>query len=134
MKIDHVSLALFAWEGIPATSYHAGAAVRGGASALGLLRIGTNAGVEGHAFLGSAMHTAENDGPGLVRFLKPLLMGQDPLDRERLNAARGFQNLVPDAAQGHPHKLADARLIIDDEYHGRRSHRSASQGSQLSVL
>ena len=87
MRIDHVSLTLFAWEGIPATRYHAGAAVRDGASALGLLRIGTDAGAEGHAFLGSAMHTAENDGPGLVRFLKPLLMGEDPLDRERLNAA-----------------------------------------------
>ncbi|CAA9209767.1 MAG: mandelate racemase/muconate lactonizing enzyme [uncultured Acetobacteraceae bacterium] len=87
MKIDHVSLTLFAWEGIPATSYHAGAAVRGGASALGLLRIGTDAGLEGHAFLGSATHTAENDGPGLIRFLKPLLMGQNPLERERLNAA-----------------------------------------------
>ena len=87
MKIDHVSLTLFAWKGIPETSYPPGAAVRGGASALGLLRIGTDAGVEGHAFLGSATHTAENDGPGLVRFLKPLLMGRDPLERERLNAA-----------------------------------------------
>ena len=87
MKIDHVSLELFAWDGIPATTYHAGAAVRGGASALGLLRIGTDAGVEGHASLGSAMRTVENDGPGLSRFLKPLLMGQNALERERLNAA-----------------------------------------------
>jgi L-alanine-DL-glutamate epimerase-like enolase superfamily enzyme len=88
MKIDHVSLTLFAWEGIPPTRYGANASrVDSGRSALGLLRIGTDAGVSGHAFLGSATHTAENDGPGLIRFLKPLLMGKDPLDRERINAS-----------------------------------------------
>ena len=87
MKITHVSLTLFGWDGIPPTSYHAGSRQEGGSSALGLLRIGTDAGVEGHAFLGSAMHTAANDGPGLIRFLKPLLMGRDPLDREAINAA-----------------------------------------------
>lgn len=86
MKITHVSLTLFAWEGIPPTSYHAASRQEGGRSALGLLRIGTDEGITGHAFLGSAMHTAENDGPGLIRFLKPLLMGQDPLQRERINA------------------------------------------------
>ena len=87
MKITHVSLTLFAWDNIPPTRYHAAARLDSGSSALGLLRIGTDAGVEGHAFLGSATHTAANDGPGLIRFLKPLLLGQDPLDRERLNAA-----------------------------------------------
>jgi L-alanine-DL-glutamate epimerase-like enolase superfamily enzyme len=86
MKIDHVSLTLFAWDDIPPTRYHAAAKLESGSSALGLLRIGTDAGITGHAFLGSATHTAVNDGPGLIRFLKPILMGQDPLDRERLNA------------------------------------------------
>jgi L-alanine-DL-glutamate epimerase-like enolase superfamily enzyme len=86
MKIDHVSLTLFAWEGIPPTSYHAASTQTGGRSALGLLKIGTDSGITGHAFLGSATHTAENDGPGLIRYLKPLLMGKDPLDRERINA------------------------------------------------
>lgn len=87
MQITHVSLTLFAWDGIPPTRYHAASRLDSGSSALGLLRIGTDAGLEGHAFLGSATHTAANDGPGLIRFLKPLLLGQDPLDRERLNAA-----------------------------------------------
>ncbi|GGC26965.1 mandelate racemase [Siccirubricoccus deserti] len=87
MKIDHVSLTLFAWDGIPPTKYHAASRLDSGSSALGLLRIGTDSGIIGHAFLGSATHTAVNDGPGLIRFLKPLLMGQDPLERERLNAA-----------------------------------------------
>ena len=86
MKITHVSLTLFAWDGIPPTSYHASSKSEGGSSALGLLRIGTESGLEGHAFLGSAMHTAVNDGPGLIRFLKPVLMGRDALDREAINA------------------------------------------------
>lgn len=87
MRITGVSLTLFAWDGIPPTSYHAASRQEGGSSQLGLLRIATDAGIEGHAFLGSAMHTAANDGPGLIRFLKPLLMGQDPLERERINAS-----------------------------------------------
>jgi L-alanine-DL-glutamate epimerase-like enolase superfamily enzyme len=87
MKIDHVSLTLFGWDNIPPTKYHAASRLDSGSSALGLLRIGTDSGIIGHAFLGSATHTAVNDGPGLIRFLKPLLMGQDPLERERLNAA-----------------------------------------------
>ena len=86
MKIDHVSLTLFAWDGIPPTRYHAAAKLETGSSALGLLSIGTDNGLVGHAFLGSATHTAANDGPGLIRFLKPLLMGRDPLDREAVNA------------------------------------------------
>ncbi len=87
MRIDHVSLTLFGWDNIPATKYHAASRAQSGSSALGLLTIRTDSGLEGHAFLGSAMHTAANDGPGLIRYLKPVIMGQDPLDRERLNAA-----------------------------------------------
>src|SRR6266705_5290983 len=44
----------------------------------------TDDGVEGHAFLGSAQRGAHLDGESLIQFLKPVVMGQDPLDRERL--------------------------------------------------
>ncbi len=84
MRITDVTLALFAWEGIPPTSYAAHTGRFEGASRLGLLRILTDEGVEGHAFLGSAMFSADQDGPGLIKNLKPLLLGQDPLERERL--------------------------------------------------
>src|SRR5262249_54058547 len=40
--------------------------------------------VEGHAFLGSAMRPATLDGQSLIHALKPVVMGEDPLDRERL--------------------------------------------------
>ena len=85
MKITDVTLTLFAWESIPSTIYGHHTARPTGKSDLGLLRIATDEGIEGHAFLGTSSNPASLDGPGLIRFLKPLVMGQDPLDRERLN-------------------------------------------------
>ncbi|MGH7342561.1 MAG: enolase C-terminal domain-like protein, partial [Candidatus Rokuibacteriota bacterium] len=43
--------------------------------------------VQGHAFLGSAQRGAHMDGQSLIHYLKPLVVGQDPLDRERLYQA-----------------------------------------------
>jgi L-alanine-DL-glutamate epimerase-like enolase superfamily enzyme len=87
MKISDVTLTLFAWDDIPATSYGAHTGRFSGSSKLGLLSITTDAGITGHAFLGSAFYAADLDGPSLIRYLKPILMGQHPLDRERLNKA-----------------------------------------------
>ncbi len=85
MKITDVTLTLFAWEDIPPTSYGAHSGEFSGRSQLGLLALSTDAGITGHAFLGSAYYPAEMDGPSLIRYLKPIVMGQDPLSRERLN-------------------------------------------------
>ena len=87
MKITDVTLTLFAWDGIPATSYGAHTGKFSGASQLGLLAIATDQGITGHAFLGSAFNGADMDGPSLVRVLKPLLVGQNAFDRERLYKA-----------------------------------------------
>jgi L-alanine-DL-glutamate epimerase-like enolase superfamily enzyme len=92
MKIDDVSLTLFKWDNIPATKYHAGSGNATGETTLGLLTIRTDDGIEGHAFLGSATFSAEVDCRGLTRTLKPILMGQDPLDRERLYQAMWRRN------------------------------------------
>src|SRR5437763_11062446 len=85
MKITDVSLSLFAWESIPSTIYRHHTARPTGKSDLGLLRVVTDEGIEGHAFLGTSSNPASIDGPGLIRFLKLVIMGQHPLDRERLN-------------------------------------------------
>src|SRR6202008_1276695 len=85
MKIPDVSLTLFSWESIPPTIYGHHTARPTGKSDLGLLRIATDEGIEGPAFLGPSSNPASLDGPMLIRFLKPIVMGQDPLDRERLN-------------------------------------------------
>ena len=92
MKIDEVSLTIFTWPGIPATRYTSGSQTAGGSSTLGLLRIHTDQGPEGHAFLGTATNPAAMDAPQLIRSLKPLLLGQDPLERERLHQAMRLQS------------------------------------------
>jgi L-alanine-DL-glutamate epimerase-like enolase superfamily enzyme len=87
MKIDAVELTLFAWDDIPPTKYSTGSVNVSGKSSLGLLRIKTDQGIEGNAFLGSATNPAETDAGALMRFLKPVLMGKDPLAREDLHFA-----------------------------------------------
>jgi hypothetical protein len=62
MKITDVTLTLFAWDSIPATIYGHHTARPTGKSDLGLLRIATDEGLEGHAFLG----TSSNPGSASV--------------------------------------------------------------------
>src|ERR671929_370948 len=85
MKITDVTLTLFSWESVPSTIYGHHSARPTGQSDLGLLRVVTDEGIEGHAFLGTSSNPASLDGPMLIRFLKPILIDQNPLDRERLN-------------------------------------------------
>ena len=87
MKIDAVDVTLFAWDDIPPTKYGRGTQNMSGRSNLGLLRIKTDSGLEGHAFLGAATNPAESDAATLIRVLKPVLMGADPLARDELHAA-----------------------------------------------
>jgi L-alanine-DL-glutamate epimerase-like enolase superfamily enzyme len=92
VKITDVTLTLFAWNDIPATTYGRHTGTFSGSSQLGLVTIRTDQGLEGHAFLGSAMRGAHIDGQSLIQYLKPLVMGQDPLDRERLYQAMWQKN------------------------------------------
>jgi L-alanine-DL-glutamate epimerase-like enolase superfamily enzyme len=88
MKITDLTITLFAWDDIPARIFgrHTGTAATG-QSEIGLVTIKTDQGIEGHAFLGSSMRGANFDAASLVRYLKPLVVGQNPLDRERLYSA-----------------------------------------------
>ncbi len=83
MPLTDVTLTLFAWEGLPTISYHI-VQKAGQKHDLGLLTISTDDGIEGHAFLGKVIEPGSSDAAGLIRYLKPALMGQDPLERERL--------------------------------------------------
>ncbi|MCY3972413.1 MAG: mandelate racemase, partial [Acidobacteria bacterium] len=86
MKIDDLSITLFAWNDIPPHSYlgrgpfdPAGKADQVGE--LALVTIRTDDGVEGHSFLGLG---ASGPAQQLLRMLKPIVMGRDPLAREQL--------------------------------------------------
>ncbi|MBX3443588.1 MAG: hypothetical protein KF774_14370 [Planctomyces sp.] len=87
MHVDDVTLQVFPWDNIPTTYYSSSIKVGGAPSRLGLLTLTTSDGLEGHAFLGSALHSVDLDAESLIRVLKPVVLGQNPFERERLNAA-----------------------------------------------
>ena len=78
MKITDVTLTLFGWDDIPATTYGRHTGKFGGKSQLGLLAVQTDEGVVGHAFLGSAQRGAHLDGESLITALKPHRHGPGP--------------------------------------------------------
>jgi L-alanine-DL-glutamate epimerase-like enolase superfamily enzyme len=84
MKITDLSVTLFKWEGIPTINYSLLSGKIGGESDLGLVTISTDEGIDGHAFLGSSSQPASLDANSLIKFVKPVLMGQNPLNRELL--------------------------------------------------
>jgi L-alanine-DL-glutamate epimerase-like enolase superfamily enzyme len=92
MKITDLTVTLFSWPDIPATTYGRHTGRFSGESQLGLVTLSSDQGLEGHAFLGSAMRGANFDAQGLVHYLKPIVLGQDPLDRERLYQALWQRN------------------------------------------
>jgi L-alanine-DL-glutamate epimerase-like enolase superfamily enzyme len=84
MKITDITVTLFAWDGIPATQYARITGRFSGSSDLGLVTIRTDQGLEGHAFLGAASRAGSVDAKIVTGVLKPMLIGEDPLDRELL--------------------------------------------------
>ena len=83
MKITGVTVTIFTWDGIPATQYGRHSGRFAGSSDLGLVTISTDQGLEGHAFLGTSSVPASKDAWIIVDALKPMLIGEDPLDREK---------------------------------------------------
>lgn len=84
MKITDVTVTLFEWEQTVATNVMHLDRKPGDKHDQGLVTIRTDEGLEGHAFLGKTIDPGSSDAAGLIRMLKPLLIGQNPLERERL--------------------------------------------------
>jgi len=78
MKISDIKVTLFEWISSP---WKTGVGTTfGGIKQLGVLTIYTNEDIEGYAFLGSSGQGADAFVGPLMEFLKPLLIGRDPLD------------------------------------------------------
>ena len=85
MKISDVSVTLWEWKDIPPTRYTRTIASSGKrTTAMGLVTILADDGTKGHSFIGSALGSADGDAQTLVNRFKPMLIGEDPLARERL--------------------------------------------------
>ena len=77
MKITDVSVTMFNWNSAP---WQTGTGSFGGKRLLGIVTVHTDEGVEGHAFLGSSRQGADAYAGPLIEFVKPFLVGQNPLD------------------------------------------------------
>lgn len=85
MRINDVTVTVWEWSGIPPTRYTTTIASSDTRTAhMALVRIATDDGADGFAFLGSALGSADADAHFLVSAIKPLLLGEDPLARERI--------------------------------------------------
>ena len=78
MKITNVKVEMFNWRTDP---WHTGVGTRfGGTRQLGVVTIETDEGIEGNAFLGSSGLGADHLAPGLIEFIKPIILGRNPQD------------------------------------------------------
>ena len=77
MKITDVSITMFNWH---SPQWQTGGGSFGGTRPLGVLTVHTDEGVEGHAFLGSSRQGADAHAGPLMEFIKPAIVGANPLD------------------------------------------------------
>jgi len=78
MKITNVKVDMFNWT---TEAWKTGANMSFGSKRqLGVVSVLTDEGITGNAFLGSSRVGADHFAPGLIEFIKPMLIGQDPQD------------------------------------------------------
>ncbi len=77
MQITHVKVDTFQWNREP---WQLGVGTRFGKVQQGVVTVETDAGISGHAFLGSARVGANHYAPGLIEYIRPLLLGRNPQD------------------------------------------------------
>jgi L-alanine-DL-glutamate epimerase-like enolase superfamily enzyme len=77
MKITDLSITVHRWD-VPPTTYRD--SFGGGPTNVGVVTIHTNEDVVGHAFLGSASAGADQFASQVLKRLKPLIVGRNPLD------------------------------------------------------
>jgi L-alanine-DL-glutamate epimerase-like enolase superfamily enzyme len=77
MQITDLSVTMFNWD---SAAWGTGTGSFGGRKLLGIVTVHTDEGVEGHAFLGSSRQGADAHTGPLMEFVKPFLIGRNPLD------------------------------------------------------
>ena len=78
MKITNVKVDMFNWDSKP---WRTGVGTSFGKSRqLGVVTVETDEGISGNAFLGSSRVGADHFAPGLIEFIKPIVMGRNPQD------------------------------------------------------
>lgn len=83
VKITGVTLTMFSWPK-PRSMYAKGPNALIGDTELAVVSIQTDGGVTGNSFLGGVRRSADINAGPLLTYLKPVLMGENPLDTGRL--------------------------------------------------
>ncbi len=83
MKVTDVKVTMFNWEQEAWTTGIGGGRGTsfGGDVLLGILTVETDEGISGNAFLGSSHQGADDLVAPLMKFLKPIVMGRNPMER-----------------------------------------------------
>src|SRR3712207_9271826 len=84
MKITDLTITVFTWDGLVPLRYSTHVRSSGDSCQLALLQVFTDQGPIGRSFIGSPVAPAEFGVQRLGDILKPIVMGQNPLERERL--------------------------------------------------
>ncbi len=77
MKVTDLSCTMINWKSEP---WNTGTGSFGGNRLLGIVKVSTDEGIEGHAFLGSSRQGADAYVGPMIEFVKPFLVGRNPLD------------------------------------------------------
>nr|MCH9673489.1 mandelate racemase [Gammaproteobacteria bacterium] len=78
MKITNVKVELINWK---SAGWKTGVGTLFGSTRqLGIVTVETDQGISGNAFLGSSRMGADHFAPGLIEFIKPIVMGRNPQD------------------------------------------------------
>ena len=77
MKVTDLKVTMVNWNSGP---WATATASFGGSRQLGVVTVSTDEGVDGYAFLGSSRQGADAYVGPLMEFIKPALLGRDPLD------------------------------------------------------
>jgi len=85
MKITDVTLKMFLWDGFKPVVYGPNVRSNATSSEIGLVEISTDEGVSGFSFLGASYSSASQDAQRFIDMIKPVLMGENPLEREKLH-------------------------------------------------
>ena len=89
MKITELSVTMFNWN---TAAWGTATGNFGGHRLLGVVTIETDEGVSGNAFLGSSRQGADTFAGPMMEFLKPALLGRNPLDIGAIWAGMWKQN------------------------------------------
>ena len=85
MRIEDVTVTVWEWKDIPPTRYTTNVASSDTLTTqMGLVRILADDGTDGYSFIGSALGSGAGDSETIAKRIKPMLIGEDPLARERI--------------------------------------------------